>query len=179
VEVKFDGQKLVIDDIIDVTKDGGDYHFQCGYHKIKVSSPQSFNLGQQFATPNYISEPVERDPVFYKNGNNGMSVVSSAARAMRYITEDMWYDYDEHIGSEDMLEEAVINIIKNGDGRNYAYALAGIVKKGVEQGRFKGVPLSMLFWGIVEGHIQEPERVEHPYPESDGGWQLPKRAFTF
>jgi hypothetical protein len=164
VDVRFDGQKLTIDNIIDVTKKDNDYLFQCGYHKIAVTPP-GFDDQRRGITPGWLA--VERDPIqqkdphYYKNGNNNLTIEDSVDRAIDTIIYSTWDYYDsDTVGDIHLLIDAVTKIIKKGEGRDRAYAIAGSIAKGVREGRFKGVPLAFLFHGIVDGHITEPVKVE-------------------
>jgi hypothetical protein len=165
VEVKFDGEKLTIDGIIDVTKRSNDYFFQCGYHKIAVTPPGSAprrGISPGWMAMDYSQDPMQqRDPHYYKNGHNNYTVEQSVDRALDTIIYETWGDYDSvDIGEDTLLFDALTKLITNGDGRDRAYAIAGSIAKGVREGRFKGVPLAFLFHGIVEGHIKEPVKVE-------------------
>lgn len=178
MQVAFDGQKLTIDNIIDVTKKGNDYAFQCGYYNITVSDPsKQTDTGSAEIVEKPDTTPTH-DPHYYANGNNGLTVEDSAYRAYDKII-NMWSEAGySHItiGSYSELYDDVKQIIVDGEGRHRAYAIAGAIKKGVQEGRFKGVPLFFLFRGIAQGHITEPQKVEAK-PKSNTSSFFPKIRF--
>ncbi len=160
MEIKHDGSKLVIDGIVDVTKDGNDYTFQCGYHKITVAEP---GTSWHHDTPPEQPAP-KKDPHYYQNGNNGLSVADSVERAHETIVFNTWGGYHITNDEEELLRDSITNLIEEGAGRDKAYAIAGVVKKGAKEGRFKGASLAFFFHGIVEGYIKEPVKVEANKP---------------
>jgi hypothetical protein len=69
------------------------------------------------------------DPYDYITGVRGLSIASSADRAVVKIQEDIWTTYGPHsIGDENELFDVCGKLLEQGVGRNYLYRLAGRAK---------------------------------------------------
>ena len=93
---------------------------------------------------------VEYDPVYYQNGMNGLTVEESTERAFNKI----WYDlHGEGKNNPKDLKDAIRHMIRNGEGRQAVYALAGGIERDYKDGLYYGVPFSYIFAGFVNGKI--------------------------
>ncbi len=97
---------------------------------------------------------VEYDPVYYINGNNGLTVEESASKAAREAL-DIMLNYVPNTNEYNLVYEGALEMIKDGKGRHSVYILAGNVKKRFAEDVYKGVPQAFVFNGIAKGLISD------------------------
>ena len=99
---------------------------------------------------------VQYDPHYYVNGGNGLTLESSAERALDRVIDMIDREGEElSVDQEGIVFDVIKDIIadRNTAGRHSVYTLAGGILKGVREGSYKGVPFAWIFKGIAEGVI--------------------------
>jgi hypothetical protein len=141
-----DNQTVVIDDAnIVVTRNAfGQYVLGFGPDMVQTSDIQS---DREVTLP-------AKDPHYYMNGMNGLSVPESVERALNRVFHEIWNNFTAtDIGDINLLREVITTMISEGQGRQAVYALAGGIKKGYVNGYYEGVPLAWVMKGYIDGHI--------------------------
>lgn len=101
----------------------------------------------------------DRDPHFYAEGENGLTVEEGARKATKRIMQDMFrpFGQDEELSAYLTVYTASARALAAGADRGFLYRLAGGIAKGRrEEGQYVGIPLAVVFdyrlnQAIVEG----------------------------
>lgn len=174
--VNINGEVVVLDGKITIEKSNtGEYKLSSPTAAVEVtagSSKHIVNVVSDWGTKQVAPEP-DIDPKYYKTSTNRMSVNESVNRAVNRIMGEIWreFSYELVLGAGTELTESVNKLVVEGKGRDTAYAIAGNIKKGMLEGQYKGVPMTYIFKGIVDGSIKQPEKVEaKPYRQKNSVW---------
>lgn len=156
---QIEGDKVTLDGRITITKtSAGEYFIQSPDASVQV---EAGNIHDKTVTP---PQP-KYDPKTYKDWTkNGLTVEESTHKAVDRIFYEIWGEFGntEIDAGKTSLFDPVRQLIVDGKGRDTAYAIAGGIKRGYKEGKYKGVPLTYIFKGIVEGEIKTPEKVSNP-----------------
>ncbi len=168
--VNINGEKVTLDGKITVEKvSTGEYKLDAPSASVEVTAGGSV----QDSTPNKsLSNHLDKDPKWYKTSTNGLTVAQSVDRAFNRILDEIWLEFsgtEVFTGGND-LSSSIEKLIRDGKGRDAAYAIAGSIKNGYKEGKYKGIPLSYIFKGIVDGAIKQPEKVTPPAYASNSIW---------
>lgn len=126
--------------------------------EIRIPNPplEQGQVSEESPEPNYS---LVLDPYTYYNGNNGLTVEESAERVIDKCTDDVFDkldEYDEFYDYDATLDyEVLCPIIAEGRGRHYCYKLLGGIKKGLDEGKYKGVPVYKLLEMAHRGELLE------------------------
>ncbi len=124
--------------------------FRDGIYKVRDSDVWGVEL--QLPSEPKVSD---HDPVYYSNHANGLTIEDSAHRAASKI--DMDFDeWGDQISEYTDVYDACETLIRKGEGRHTCYRIAGGIVKGVKEGLYKGLPLSLVFKAYVDGKIETP-----------------------
>jgi hypothetical protein len=97
----------------------------------------------------------EEDPYHYITGVEGLSISTSADRAMNKVLDEIWDGYSSRtIGDKVELFDTIGKLLKLGLGRNYIYRLAGRTKNAGKFTSFSPVSLTTAFklQAALDGH---------------------------
>lgn len=111
----------------------------------------------QVASPD--SDAIDRDPHYYRNGNNGLTIAESARRVVEKLYYGTWGDFTiVETGTPNDINKVVRHIIRNNKGRDYAYTLGGRVKNLKQSKGFERYTCAKLLeWAaLMDGALDTP-----------------------
>jgi hypothetical protein len=104
-------------------------------------------------------DDIERDPHYYSNGNNGLSVAESTSRVVNRLIYHTWEPFNtDDIGDPDDVAKIVRRLIKDNKGRDYCYTLGGRaknMKRDLSLKRYTLVEL-LQFAALLDGALAAP-----------------------
>lgn len=159
IDIKIQGDTVIINDSLRILVDESEVQHPSDYYNEKYGTNPcgEIELDNDMTSDSkhdYYNEQL--DPHYYQNGRNSLTIRDSAIRVLDrackiFEEEDLYPEYWESMATEDV--DLYCSIIAEGHGRDYLYRQLGGIKKGLDEGKYRGVLVNDLLKLAHEGRL--------------------------